>query len=315
MVQLPYVLCYAALLVFTVAVVARSIVWSRLPMHIRWELYPVAHEPSEKALYGGSFMEESDWWNKPRRTSTWGKIKAMAAEIFLLLAVRENNRSLWTRTFPFHFGLYLAGGSAGLAILCGIVCAFAPGLFAGTTGEVLRVSVLVPGVSGLTLGVVGALSLLHRRLTVPALKRYTRPADLFNLTFFVVAFGCALCTFVVVDPKGDKALLFAANLASFHMDRLPGAGLEAILPMVTTVLLSLLIAYIPLTHMSHFVVKYFAYHAIRWNDEPNLPGGPQEAIIRELLGRKVTWAAQHIRGDGNKTWAEAALENPAKGAP
>lgn len=314
MVELPYLVSYAALIVFTVAVVGKSMVWARLPMHVRWELYPVAHESPEKAKYGGSFMEESDWWHKPRQVSTWGKVKAMASEIFLLLAVRQNNRSLWRRTFPFHFGLYLTVGAAGLAIGRGIVGTHVPGILEGELGQALRLAVTVPGVLGFGLGTVGAVALLHRRLTVPALRSYTRPADIFNLVLFVVSFGCALCTFVLVDRKADKALLFAANLASFHMVALPGEGLEVILPAATIALLSFLVAYVPLTHMSHFVVKYFAYHAIRWNDAPNLPGGPEEAVINRLLANHVNWAAEHIRSGGKKTWAEVALENPAKDA-
>ncbi len=33
-------------------------------------------------------------------------------------------------------------------------------------------------------------------------------------------------------------------------------------------LAALLIAYIPITHMAHFVVKYFAYHKVRWDRHP-----------------------------------------------
>ena len=80
------------------------------------------------------------------------------------------------------------------------------------------------------------------------------------------------------------------------------------------ILMSLLLAYIPLTHMSHFIGKYFAYHSIRWNDEPNLPGGSQEKAIQEALGRPVSWAASHIQGDGKKTWADVATTLPEQEA-
>ena len=46
-------------------------------------------------------------------------------------------------------------------------------------------------------------------------------------------------------------------------------------------LASALVAYIPMTHMAHFIAKYFTYHAVRWDDRPNLPGGkldPAEAL-------------------------------------
>jgi nitrate reductase gamma subunit len=310
--QLPYLLCYLALIVFTIAVIVRIVSWSKLPMHLRWELYPVAHEPAAKVRYGGSFMEESEWWNKPRQLSRLGELKVMFPEILFLSAVKERNPKLWSRTFPFHFGLYLAGAAATLTLLAGIFRAVAPSLLVDQAGQVARNVIVVLGVAGLGLGVAGALGLLHRRLTEPGLREFTVPADIFNLIFFVVAFGSGIVCFVVVDESAQKALDFAANLTSFNMVALPGAGLQLFLPTATVILLSLLIAYIPLTHMSHFVGKYFAYHAIRWNDEPNLGGGPQEPEIQRLLSYKVSWAAQHIRGEGKKSWIDVALEDPTE---
>lgn len=279
-------------------------------MHVRWELYPVAHEPPEKVEHGGSFMEDSEWWKKPRETSMVGELKAMIPEILFLVAVKENNPKLWLRTFPFHFGLYLTIGATALALLAGIINAVSPLALAGVAGELVQSLVLVLGVAGFVLAIIGALGLLQRRLLVPSLRSYTAPADVFNLVFFLVAFGCGLATFLLVDRDASQAMAFANNLVSFTLVAVPGSGIESLLPNVTVVLLSLLVAYVPLTHMSHFVGKYFAYHAIRWNDEPNLAGGPQEAKIQALLSQKVTWAADHIQGEGKKTWVDVALENP-----
>jgi hypothetical protein len=61
--------------------------------------------------------------------------------------------------------------------------------------------------------------------------------------------------------------------------------------------------------MSHFIGKYFAYHSIRWQDEPNLPGGKEEKTIEELLSRPVTWSAPHIGADGKKSWLDVTLED------
>ena len=100
---------YAAVIIFLVAVAYRAAKISRLPMHLRWELYPVAHEKG-RASYGGSYLEEPDWWTKPRESSLIGELKVMLPEIFLLAGVWEHNRKHWFRSFPFHVGLYLLAG-------------------------------------------------------------------------------------------------------------------------------------------------------------------------------------------------------------
>jgi hypothetical protein len=103
---------------------------------------------------------------------------------------------------------------------------------------------------------------------------------------------------------------FVANLVTFKLAPLAISGTGGLLLLLSVVLLSLLTAYIPTTHMSHFIGKYFAYHAIRWKDDPNLAGGDEEKVIEELLGRPISWSAGHIGGDGKKTWLEAATEEP-----
>ena len=308
--HLPYFLTSGALIVFVIAVIVRIAFWIRLPKHLRWELYPLPHEPPDKARYGGSFMEDTDWWSRPRKTSPLGAVKEMAHEILLLSTVKAHNRGLWFRTFPFHFGLYLTSAAVALALLAGVLRVIAPPSFDQNLSTMARSLVLVIGVAGLALGSLGAAGLMLRRLTLPELRRYTVPADIFNLLFFVVAFGCGLLTWALVDPDAQKAVDFAANLVSFQWQPLPGSGLASVLPPLTVALFSLLLAYIPLTHMSHFIGKYFAYHAIRWNDTPNLAGGPEETAIKRLLSYGVSWPAEHIGADGKKTWAELAASNP-----
>ena len=79
-------LSYVSIAVFLAAVIYRAVKLSRLPMHLRWELYPVAHEKG-RASYGGSYLEESDWWTKPRQSSLAGEMKVMLPEILLLAGV------------------------------------------------------------------------------------------------------------------------------------------------------------------------------------------------------------------------------------
>jgi nitrate reductase gamma subunit len=293
-----------------VAVVLRFLMWSRMPMHVRWELYPVAHEGA-KASYGGSYLEETEWWKRPRHFSLAGELRAMVPEILFLVALKEHNRKLWTRSFPFHFGLYLAAGCTVLMAVAGVLVIALPGVMAGGVGAAVRVLIPVLGYAGLVLGLIGAFGLIQRRRQRP-LRDYSAPMDTVNLVFFVVAFSVALVTALAVDRSFATVSQLVGNLATFRVAPLAGTGAAALLPSVSAILLAMLLAYIPLTHMSHFVGKYFAYHAIRWADEPNLPGGKQEKVINELLNRPVSWSAPHIRGDGKKSWLDVATEDPKK---
>jgi nitrate reductase gamma subunit len=308
---LPYVVAYLAIAIFLIAVIARIAMWAKMPMHVRWELYPVAHEPG-KAHYGGSYLEDFEWWKKPREVSLFGELKVMLPEILFLVALKEHNPKLWLRSFPFHFGLYLTIGCTALMILAGILGAAVPAVMAGGFGNILQYAIAACGWIGLVLALFGGLGLLMRRLTDPELKDFTAPADIFNLVFFVVAFGVTIASAILVDPNFAIASGFVSGLVTFNFAGFSGEGLESLLPLASVILLSLLIIYVPLTHMSHFIGKYFAYHAIRWNDTPNLKGGPQEAAIHAVLSQKVSWSASHIQGGGTKTWVDVATEEQSK---
>jgi nitrate reductase gamma subunit len=302
-------LCYVAAAVFVVAVAARCIKIKRMPVHLRWELYPVAHE--KNAAYGGSFLEHLDWWNRPRTPSRMGDLKVMVPEILLLAGVRAHNRKLWWRSYPFHMGLYLLAAFVALLVVGGWLQAravsaggarpdetLAPTLEAATTGI---------GVAGMILLGVGAVGLLLRRLTDPALRTHSAPADFFNLILFVVAAGLGLATFATVDRDFSILREFVAGALTwgptFELPTLVAAEI---------VVAAALVAYIPLTHMSHFFTKWFTYHDVRWNDEVNRVGGALEAAIGKQLGHKVSWSAPHIAGEGKKTWVDVATQEVGK---
>ena len=309
MTTLVYVIAYLGIVFFLIAVAARFVFWSKMPMHLRWELYPVAHEGGGRAAYGGSYLEESDWWTKKREVSLFGELKVMVPEILFLVALREHNRKLWTWSFPFHFGLYLVAATTILLLVGGVAGALLPAGVAAPLNSAIGLVAPFLGGAGLILGIIGAVGLFARRRG-HALKDYTAPADLFNLLFFIVAFGVALVTFIGFDRDFSLVSAFVTNLVTFNLAPMVAGGTAALMVLLSVVLLSLLTAYIPTTHMSHFVGKYFAYHSIRWKDDPNLRGGKEEKVIEELLHRPISWAAPHIKGDGKKTWLDAATEEP-----
>jgi len=299
------VITYLSIVVFILAVVVRFVKISRLPIHLRWELYPVAHEKG-RASYGGSYLEEPDWWTKPRESSLIGELKVMIPEILLLAGVWEHNRRHWFRTFPFHFGLYLLVASGVLLLAGGI--ATAAGVTVGEDGvgvwKLLHHVTCAVAHVGLVLALIGSLALLGRRALNPDYAEYTKKGDYFNLLFFVVSLLVALLVHTTVDLHFVELRAYFARLVTFDFSS-TDAGLPALM-VVEIVLASLLAAYIPLTHMSHFFTKWFMYHDIRWNDEPNMVGGKIERRVSKVLQYPVSWAAPHIRGDGKKTWADVA---------
>ena len=107
MTTLFYILGYLAVVGFIcLAYLKIKAYMAASPLHVRWELYPVPHE-GPKAAYGGSFMEEKEWWTKPRHISHWGDIKGILVEVLFLHATLEHNQKLWFRTYPFHVGMYM----------------------------------------------------------------------------------------------------------------------------------------------------------------------------------------------------------------
>ncbi len=310
------VLSYASVAVFVAAIVVRAVRIARLPLHLRWELYPVAHEKG-RARYGGSYLEELDWWTKPRRSSLLGELRVMLAEIVLLAGVWEHNRRQWLRSFPFHFGLYLLAGLIALLLAGGITLAAGGGVALGDGwwGRMLYGLTPIVGYAGLGLALIGALALLIRRSVEPDYREYTKKADYFNLAFFVAALGVALVAHAVGDPQFAALRSYFARLVTFDVAaRGAGASLTG-LSAVEVVLGSLLLAYIPLTHMAHFFTKWFMYHDIRWSDEPNLRGSKIERQVTAALHYPVSWAAPHIRGDGHKTWLDVATSSVEEKQP
>jgi nitrate reductase gamma subunit len=298
---------YAAVAVFVAAVVIRWVKLARMPVHLRWEIYPVAHE--ENAAYGGSFFEYLDWWKVRRKTRPLGDIKVMAPEILLLRGVREHNPSLWLRSFPFHGGLYLLVGFIGLLVASALAEAGGARVStdAGGLSYALSISTTLIGITGFVLMGVGALGLLLRRVADPALRTHSSAADFANLAVFIVTAIVGLLAFGVADGDASALRGFVRAVLTF------APAPEVPWPVAAEIIVgSMVLAYIPLTHMSHFFTKWFMYHDVRWNDEVNRVGSKLEARINRQLAYRVDWNAAHIQGAGKKTWADIATEEVPK---
>jgi nitrate reductase gamma subunit len=299
------IITYASIAVLVIAVIAKFIKFKSMPIHLRWELYPVPHEKG-KGHYGGSFLEEFEWWKQKREHSALADLVAMIAEILFLKGVWEHNKSQWVRSFPFHFGLYMLIGTFVLLLAGGI--ALAAGVDVSAEGGVLGMAIYhltyLVGWGGLSLALLGSILLLGRRMFNANYAEFTKGADYFNLLFFVVTLAVAVGAHATADPYFVGLRGYYQQLITFNLAW--EGGLVLNLMTAEIILGSLLAAYIPMTHMSHFVGKFFMYHDIRWADEPNMRGSEIEKKIGVVLQYPVSWKAAHIRGDGKKTWAEVA---------
>jgi nitrate reductase gamma subunit len=301
-----YIAVYAGLLIFVVGCIRRVREYASLPIHLRWELYPVPHEEPDRVAHGGSYFESGNWWSKPRRANPAGELRVMLPEILFLKGLWEFNRRLWLPSFLFHWGLYLSiatgalcAGSVGLLIL-------APSLNSTRLWPIVVGVYHLTGYAGAGFTILGAALLLVRRATAPEMKNYTKAADFFNLALFIIAFTVLLAGYILRPVGASGISTLVTGLARFdttvHVGTVFGAGL---------VLVSMVVAYIPFTHMAHFIAKYFTYHAVRWDDQPNVRGSSIESKIAEYLTYRPTWSAAHVGADGKKNWVEVATSNPA----
>jgi nitrate reductase gamma subunit len=294
-------LLYLCFVIFVVVTIARVVRYARSPVHVRWELYPVAHEKGRHE-HGGSFFEESQWWEKPREIDHVNEAREMAREIFLLNGVRRNNRGLWTWSLPFHSGLYVLVGWMGLLIVGAVLQLAGVGPDNGFFRLVRGVTTLA-GYVGLALTCCGALGLLVYRARDRDMRKFNTPADYIGLIWFAAAALLGLIAYAAQDPSFDQLRGFVASVVSFRA----AAPLNPLVAAAVAVG-AVLIAYIPLTRMIHFAAKYFLYHDVRWSDEPLRTGSKLEARVKAALDYGVSWDAPHIQK--GKTWAEVATEEP-----
>ncbi len=292
-------LTYAAGLVFVVGFLSKIMKYMTMPMHVRWELYPVPHEGK---AHGGSFFEEVDHWEKPRHKNHVAQLGFMFWEILFIRALKEDNPKLWIWSFPFHFGLYLA--IAGLVLLAISAVLQLVGM-APTSGLVsLVVSVTrIVAIVGFVLGAIGSIGLFFKRALDPELSESSAPIDYMNLLWLFLIFVTGIVVWKT-DPGYAVSTKFFISLITFT----PRPELSVI-QTVNLLLFAGFWAYFPFTHMTHMVSKYFMWDKVKFDDEPN--EGAMDAKIGEYLAYPVTWASPDVGAEGGtKTWADLATTNP-----
>ena len=263
---------------------------SRLPLGLRWEVYPSPHGLKERRRYGGSYMEETDWAKKPQTGSfLLAELAEMGAEIFFLKRVRQHNTyGLWPFSLAMHWGAYLLLGWAGLLLAERIV---------GGEGQAVALVSLVNsvGVAALALGAFGSIGLAFKRAGRADLRLYTAPVDYFNLLFMAAMFVSGLLSWLA-DPAFASHRAYVDGVLSFRPVAPP------VLTGLCFLLFELFLIYMPFSKLLHYFAKYFTIHLTLWEDRFKVKGSPVDEKVAAQLAYRVTWAGPHVAT--GQTWLE-----------
>lgn len=57
------------------------VLYSIMPLHLRWDLYPVPHEEPDRARHRGSYFELPEWWTHAPHFNRTGGLRTMLLDI------------------------------------------------------------------------------------------------------------------------------------------------------------------------------------------------------------------------------------------
>jgi len=263
---------------FVVGCSAKAMRYARMPMHLRWELYPLASGDDSDATPPAV--------SEGAPTSRWRRLvieaRFILKEVTTLAMVRRHNPSLWPASLAFHWGVYLLFllGAGAVAGALGLV----PGAAAGLAAVVVPWQLV-----GMALATLGTVALLFRRIADPVLRGVSTPSDYVHLGLVLAALLASWGRFLVADRS------LAATISVLRGSPLaPPAGWSGALVAGEVVLVGLFLAYLPFSRMTHFFTKFFAWHMVRWDDRENRDGARFATDLARQLGRPVGWQAPHI---------------------
>jgi len=287
-------IAYLSILLFVGISVYKAYTFAKMPLHGRMELYPV---PKEKGFeHGGSFYEEVSWWSKPHEVSHVREIVEMLMEILFIKTLFKNQRPFWWISYALHLGIYLLFTWT-LLLVVGAVSELNGIIVAANSTSVWGLLIyylsVATGIFGLALGTLGAAFLFLRRMFDNTLKKYTTPQEYFNLLLLFAALFTGVLTWGS-DLSFDNARAVTANLITFTPFAASG------LVTLHVILVGIMLTYIPISKMSHYVGKYFTFHTVLWDNSPNLRGSAVEQKVKKATSYRPTtsWSAPHIKAPG-----------------
>ncbi len=291
------IVIYIALVSFIIQCILKIIKYACLPVHLRWELYPVAHEAT--GSYGSSYFENIDWWEKPRDKTFMGEIKFMIKEIFLFTLYYKRNKKYWYLVFPFHIGGYLLILWFILLLIGAILLHYGHTIVPPVNpGDALLYYItLITGVCGLVITFLSCVGLIVYKTFNGSMKMYAVPLDYLNLLMILIIMLAGLGAWIFFDSDFSMMREIIRGTITYS----PIANVSGVTYAFVS-LICLFLLYMPLTRMMHFLAKYFTYHKVLWDDEPNHVVNRMTAALRADAEKPISWSSDHICE--YKTWSE-----------
>jgi nitrate reductase gamma subunit len=302
--SIPQIATYISYVFVVVVYTIKITKIARMPVHLRWELYPVIHDKGYK--YGGSYYEELEWWKKPLKANRWRSIIFKIRDYFTFPGYFKSNKSYWFGLYPWHIGFYFIVGFHILSFI-GALVMITTGVSvssgsASAAGQILYYLTIVVAVASFILGSIGSIVLLIQRLANKDLKNYASASNYVNYIFFLVVFLSGLLAWAIVDPGLSAYREFWKSLITFRYHSVEP------LTFLHIMLFSVFLIYLPFTRSTHYITKIFAFFGVLWDDKPILGDKRLQVKIKKELQQTVSWSASHIQT--GKCWSEVASGMP-----
>ncbi len=293
-------LSYFAYIFIVVAYCTKVAKYVRMPIHLRWELFTSTEADKNNCRQGLTAFEA-----QPPQSSKWrsSKVSSFLKEYLWFPSFFSHNKVYWIFLYIAHISF------VGFIVFQTFCIAEAMGTFffydkvtnavdRATGGLVILRIVL--GVVSFTAGIIGNIGLMFYRINHRDLRLYTPP-----LTFigYCVSIGISLIGLILLltsDPYFSGYVKFFVGMLVLKPTEVSGLlGLFIFLN-------ALHLIYLPFTTGFHYVTRAFAFFGVQWDMRPNTKGSAVEMAISQILKKRISWSAPHIKA--GQTWEEAAKD-------
>lgn len=286
-----------AVLIFIGKTALDAVSYSRLPAHLRWDLYPVPHQGPAGSKYQN--ISNQPHLISPIHSFIY-EMKGMAPEMLWIKRLKDSNPTMWHWSLLMHGGIFLSIAWI-ILVACGAVLimnGYTINLSEyGAAGAGLYYLTQLCGIGGSVIGLIGSLGLWQRRLNDPGLRTMSDFLSHVNLFIMVLVFLSMIVACGTVDPDFTLA---RAQLAGITANQITtGASWVVSLEFL---IWGVFILYLPFSRMAHYLAKYFMFHKALWEDEAMKPGSGLEKSVNASLKYRLSWTADHITP--GKTWSE-----------